>query len=87
MEVEPIIKLINKYLVGEASTEQALLLNSWLESFNNNQSLVTSLSSGQLQRLSSKMFIRISDALDICRDSPNYRVVGNEEKRKLFEDN
>lgn len=64
MEEEQIIIMIDKYLTGEASAEEVHLLNTWFDNFNNKPSLLSSLSSNELDKLSAKMFLVISDAIN-----------------------
>lgn len=56
--------MIEKYLTGEASNEEMLILDSWFDNFNTGPSLIASLSSVELEKVSSKMFRAISANLN-----------------------
>lgn len=68
MEEDKIEIMIEKYLVGEASVEEIKQLDAWLDTFDTNPSLTSSLSSQKLKSLSNKMFSVITGALDKSLD-------------------
>ncbi len=71
MEEDKIKIMIEKYSVGEASAEEIDQLVMWLESFDTNPSLTSSLSSQELNRVSNKMLSAINNALDASLNNSN----------------
>lgn len=69
MKEEQIIIIIEKYLGEKASSEEIKQLDKWFASFDNNPSLITSLSSRELKNISDKMFSRITDAMNTSYDN------------------
>lgn len=82
MEEEQIIKLIEKYVTGTASSVEIRLLNAWYDDFNKNPSLINTLSSTELEQASSKMFLKISEALDTFPEH-NSGILNVENLKKL----
>lgn len=79
MEEEQLVKMIDRYLIGEALTEEMRLLDAWFNDFNTNPSLTSSLSSNELKQLSSKMFLAISEALDTLINKNSGEVIDNKD--------
>lgn len=59
------ILIIDNYLAGKASIEEAKLLDEWFDNFDTKPSLFSSLSSTEVKDISSKMYLKILEGLNL----------------------
>jgi hypothetical protein len=65
LEEEKMILIIGKYLAGKASIEEVKLVDTWFDSFETRPSLFNFLSPSQVEELSSNMYMKISESLNL----------------------
>lgn len=68
MDDNQLLRTIDNYIAGKASMEEIRQLNRWLNTFNGNPGLLSSLSAQELKNIAGKMLAAITETLNAHPD-------------------